>query len=129
MSLVAADVLVNTNRVTGFPNSAREAHLKRVRALQGSGWQTDPARFEALAQATVALSAATLGSLQSGSSSQRCAFVFTLRLLVCAELKHVQQTCIITTVSFVLSMVCFIPEAVHNALLIYNKYVACTAKG
>jgi len=58
-------------RITGFPDSAREAQLKRVRALQGSGWQTDSARFEALAQATVALAAATLDSVHAGTASQR----------------------------------------------------------
>ncbi len=58
-------------RITGFPDSAREAQLKRVRALQGSGWQTDSARFEELAQATVALAAATLDSARAGSAAQR----------------------------------------------------------
>ena len=46
-----------------------------MRALQGSGWQTDPSRFEALAQATVALAAATLDSVRAGTASQRCVVV------------------------------------------------------
>lgn len=58
-------------RLTGFPDSAREAALKRVRALQGAAWLTDPARFQALATATLALCQLYVTAASAGNASQR----------------------------------------------------------
>ena len=65
--------MYGVRRLTGFPDSARECHLKRVRSLQGSAWQTDVARFEQLASATLALCNVTLQSALKGTASKRCA--------------------------------------------------------
>ena len=53
----------------GFPVSAKEAFLKQIRGLQGTGWQKDAPAFQIYAEASLNLCQLLLELVQQGQGT------------------------------------------------------------